>query len=249
MRSNNPMLTFRTGASARMQRHALLAVRRDDDDAAPVHLLQQVVDVDRNHVHDAEFHRFFRRVRFCLQHRSFQRFGRPAAYLGDGADHGRGILEDLVLERFVQVFALSTDRTRRADVRAGRHRGYVRRRGDERPGGRGVRPLRRDVDDHRHGRGQQGLRDVPRRAEQAAGRVERDDDGLGAAALRLFQRARDVALRDGADDAVHLDDVRLARLDLGQRNAGHTGGDEQHAHREQRRPRPRKEGRHHSTLK
>ena len=241
MRSNSPMRMFRTGASA------VCSVTLRSPSAVTMTTVRPSTCFSRSLTLTAMTSTMpsstasSRRVRLCFQHGRFQRFGGPAAHLGDGADHRGGVLEHLVFQRLVQVFALSSDRTRRADIRAGRHRCYVRRRSDECPGGRGVRSLRRDVDDHRHGRGQQGLRDVPRCTEQAAGRIERDDDGLGPAALRLLQRARDVAVGDGADDAVHLDHVRVARLDLGQRHACHASRDEQGAHRKPRDSQPRKE--------
>ena len=65
-------------------------------------------------------------------------------------------------------------------------------------------PLGRDVGDHGNGRGDDLLDGLAHRVHQAAGRVQADEDNLGALRTRLLDRAGDDFDGDGVDHAVHV---------------------------------------------
>ena len=103
-----------------------------------------------------------------------------------GGDVGRHLLR----HHLVDLFAVAGDRVRGADVRAGRHGGDVGGDGDEEAGRRGAVPRRPDEHGDRRLRADDGVVDVARGVDQAAGRAQREDDQRGAAASAFAIAAR-----------------------------------------------------------
>ena len=114
-------------------------------------------------------------------------------------------LIDLAPQVAGDVLAADVDRRRRADVRLRRHGEDVRRLADPDAGRGGAGAGRRDVDDHRHFRGELGLDDLLHRGAEPAGRIEQDHDRVVMLAVRAIDLAVDVVLRDRVDVVLELD--------------------------------------------
>ena len=146
---------------------------------------------------------------------------------------GDRVVDHLAAQVRAEIRAARVDRRRRADVRVRRHGEHVGGLGDPDPGRGGAGAFRRDVDDHRHLRGELGLVDRLHRGREAAGRVEQDHRGVVAVVRRVRELAREVALRDGVDLEVGPEgDRQHARP--GARACGTTDEDERGKHDEER---------------
>ena len=116
-----------------------------------------------------------------------------------------------------QVLALRADRAGCADDRLGRHGGDLPCQGDHRPGAGGHRAARRDIDRHRHVAGADDLHDLGHRVDAAAGRVELQDQHLGALLFGGFDPALEVQRQRRGDGAVKGQHQRQGRGALGLR--------------------------------
>ena len=84
------------------------------------------------------------------------------------ADVGGRVVDDLPAQILGDVLAADRHRRRGADVGLRRHREHVGGHADHGAGGVGARARRRDVDDHRHVRGEDPLHDRAHRRGEAA---------------------------------------------------------------------------------
>ena len=100
--------------------------------------------------------------------------------------------------------AVQRDRRRRADVGLRRHRRQVGRHRDHGASGVCARAGRRDVDDHRHRRGEEALHDPSHRGSQTAGRVQDEHHRCVVAILGAIDLVLDVLLRDRVDVVVEM---------------------------------------------
>ena len=130
-----------------------------------------------------------------------------AAGLGDRPDIGDGVVLDLVADRAGELLATGADGRCRADVRARGHVGEMPRQRDEGAGAGGPSAARRHPDDRRDRRLEEGGDDALGRIEAAAGRIERQDHGFGAAIGTLDDALLDVRGHDVVDDAGRRQDV------------------------------------------
>ena len=155
-----------------------------------------------------------------------------AALIGVAAQESGGVVENLVLQRFVHAdrdAAHGKQRRSRAGMRARRHGGNVGGKQDEKSsrgaaGGRGP-----DVHDDRHRRGENVLDDFLHRGLQAAGRIHGDQNQGRFFARGLVDALGDVFGHDGLDVVgdVQLDDARGANGGRTLRRSGHATGEKQ----------------------
>jgi hypothetical protein len=115
---------------------------------------------------------------------------------------GGGVGRHLLRHHVVDRLAVAGDGVRGADVRARRHRRDIGgHRDEETRRGRAV-SRGADEDRHRRLRADDGVIDVARGVEQAARRVQREDDQRGPFGIGLRDRLAHELRRDRVDDAV-----------------------------------------------
>ena len=201
------------GQDALLERHIKRPdgfVRQIERDRLPVetfdgfalHLLQQVLLAGRHVVNQLLGERFLVGKGLRLAHRALGHFDIASA-LGDHGAHQRGgVILHLLFHDVVHLAAAQRDRMGRTGVGPGSHGRDVRAFQDEEPGRRCPAAAGRDVNDYRNRRGQNFLDDVAGGFQQAAGRIQLDQQRLVFVAIGLGQSAFDVLLGDGMNGVV-----------------------------------------------
>ena len=150
-----------------------------------------------------------------------------AAAAREEANLRLGVVDQLGSQVAADVAAAHVDRRRGAGVR-GRHHGCdVARLQQEEAGARGTRTTRGDERDDRHARAQLGLRDLPHRVEEAAGRVDLQHERGVVGVARGVDLVDDPIRRDRVDVGVEHDEPYVRRLGRGSRRQGEAG-DQRH---------------------
>ena len=183
-------------------------------DGAAIDLLQQIVNVGRNHVDERRrrFDRFLFGEGFALQHCLLCELRVATALAGQRARVGGDVFGGLFRRGLVHRLAASGDRMRRADVGAGRHCRKIGRNGQQESGRCRARARRCDMDGNRSFRRKHSRDDLPRRVDEPARRAQRKDDERGTGCIGALHRLDHVFGGDRMNDAVDLGGIDNRRL-------------------------------------
>ena len=166
---------------------------------------QECVAIRRDQIDEAELLCLLISVGLGVADGIFGGLRIAAALRGVGAQQGRGVVFELLLHGLVELGALD-DGMRGPGVGAGRHGCDVCRLKQEETGRAGTCALRRHVDDDRHRRRADASHHGAQGGEQAAGRVELDQEGIGVDVGGMGERAIEVVLADGLDGVVEAEE-------------------------------------------
>ena len=173
---------------------------------AAVDLGEEVGDVVRLEIDDLHGHRFVHARADALADGVLGPLLVAPSRLRDVDDMRDRVVLGLEAKVALYIAAARVDRVRRADIRRRRHRGDVAGHRDERAGGSRPRPGRRDEGHDRNACGQKTRRDLVRRVDEPAGRVDHEDDRRGVIGFPVRDHAVDVARGDRIDLAVDVTD-------------------------------------------
>jgi hypothetical protein len=187
-------------------------------DSAAGELFEQPGQVVRDEVNDIQFERLLSRDDGALGDRRPGPLGVAMTLVCDGFDEAGGIVLHFLLHHVIGFFRVATHadghRMRSANSRVRRHRGYVGGHRDKRARAARARSGRGNVNDRRHGRSVEFPDDVPGRIEQAAGRVELDDEADVLARGSDVNRPGNVAGGGGANRAVDFNQSNPRRAQV-----------------------------------